>query len=257
MILDSCWCKVYLGKYGFSPRVRLARSRHEDINMTATATITITAATANAAERRYLNHWIRLNSDQPNAAEIAALALEGKRFKWNPFHAPEMRRAMPLVMPTAYEEAAAEMTAGQLKTARRIACAYGHLWAWSEMNAYEWADHHNEGREDGYNSSHHPLPKAEDYTASGRYSWKVFRDGRLVFQINRPEGVACRITGTLEDFRIEIFKCAYDRHLQCLFQALGSVFGIFDDAERIERIESAKGFRLTGIRHGELHKYIG
>ena len=223
----------------------------------AIATINAATTTANAAKMAYINHWIRLNCREEikwfsDIRRIAELALKGMRI------CLETRRIggveVPLIYPTVYENHANKMSQVQFETSKTIAGAYKHLWSWG--SAYDWADHYNRGFEDGFCWSNHPLPVAEDYTSSNRFSWKVLRDGSLTFQVNRPAGTACRVTGTLEDFKIEIFKIAEDRHLNCLYQALADVFGIVANEEAIEMIESAKGFRLCGIRYGELHKYL-
>jgi hypothetical protein len=83
----------------------------------------------------------------------------------------------------------------------------------------------------------------------------VDRRGVVNFEVNRPQGTAARVVGTLTSFRVEITKLALDRHLICLFQQLQSVFGLSPD-DAIERIETARGFALMGIRGGELHKVV-
>ena len=202
----------------------------------------------------YPGHWIRKNASQFNAVEIANLALEGKRLAWCYSRNRELQ--VSLTMPATYDRAVFDQfeTAVQLRTAKHIAGAFGHLWANFDCGA-EWADHYNSRREDGWNSSSHPLPTASDVTASGRYSWEVDPDGVVEFEVNRPQGTACRVTGTLQEFVILITNLALDRHLVCLFQQLQQVFGLTPD-EAIERIETAKGFSLMGIRGGELHKVV-
>jgi hypothetical protein len=206
------------------------------------------------ADRIYPGHWIRKNSSAVNAAEMADAALKGERIAWS-YHA-NREVAVRLSLPSTYDKALFDQfeTAVQLLTAKKIASTFGHLWTWFDCGA-DWADHHNAGREDGYNSSSHPLPTAADATASGRYSWEVTPDGVIEFEVNRPQGTACRIVGTLADFKIEITKLCLDRHLICLFQQINSVFGLSPD-EAIERIETAPGFNAMGIRGGELHKVV-
>lgn len=201
---------------------------------------------------RYQGHWIKKNSAAFNAAEIAELALEGKRIAW----CDNSRMEVGMTLPATYERAAFHQfeTEVQLRTAKHIARAFGHLWASFDCGV-DWADHYNMRREDGWNSSSHPLPTCSDVTASGRYSWEVNPDGVVEFEVNRPQGTACRIIGTLTEFVIEITNLALDRHLVCLFQQLQNVFRLSPD-EAIERIETAKGFNLMGIRGGELHKVV-
>jgi hypothetical protein len=202
----------------------------------------------------YQGHWIRKNATSFNAVEIANLALEGKRIAWCYSRNRELQ--VTLTMPATYDKAVFDQfeTAVQLQTARTIARSFGHLWSSFDCGL-DWADHHNSGREDGWNSSAHPLPTAADVTASGRYSWEVTPDGVIEFEVNRPQGTAARVVGTLDNFVIEITKLALDRHLVCLFQQLQQVFGLSPD-DAIERIETARGFALMGIRGGELHKVV-
>jgi len=202
----------------------------------------------------YQGHWIRKNATSFNAVEIANLALEGKRIAWCYSRNRELQ--VTLTMPATYDRAIFDQfeTVVQLRTAKHIARAFGHLWANFDCGA-EWADHYNMRREDGWNSSSHPLPTCSDVTASGRYSWEVDPDGVVEFEINRPQGTAARVVGTLDDFRVEITKLSLDRHLICLFQQLQQVFGLSPD-DAIERIEAARGFNLMGIRGGELHKVV-
>jgi hypothetical protein len=202
----------------------------------------------------YPGHWIKKNSAAFNAVEIANLALEGKRLAW--CYSSNKELQVTLTMPSTYDRAVFDQfeTAVQLRTARHIAGAFGHLWANFDCGA-DWADHYNMRHEDGWNSSNHPLPTCSDVTASGRYSWEVDPDGVVEFEVNRPQGTACRIVGTLQDFVISITNLALDRHLVCLFQQLQQVFGLSPD-EAIERIETARGFNLMGIRSGELHKVV-
>lgn len=202
----------------------------------------------------YQGHWIKKNSAAFNAAEIANLALEGKRLAWCYSRNRELEVA--LTMPTTFDRAVFHQfeTAVQLRTARHIAKSFGHLWSNFECGA-DWADHYNNRCEDGWNSSSHPLPTCSDVTASGRYSWEVDPDGVVEFEVNRPAGTACRVTGTLTEFVISITNLALDRHLVCLFQQLQSVFGLSPD-DAIERIETAQGFNRMGIRGGELHKVV-
>lgn len=211
-------------------------------------------ATFAAANALYQAHWIKINSAACNAVEIANLALEGKRIAWCYSRNKELQ--VTLTMPATYHRAVFDQfeTAVQLRTAKHIAGAFGHLWASFECGL-EWADHYNNRREDGWNSSSHPLPTCSDVTASGRYSWEVDPDGVVEFEVNRPQGTACRVTGTLTEFVILITNLALDRHLVCLFQQLQQVFGLSPD-DAIERIETAKGFNLMGIRSGELHKVV-
>lgn len=211
-------------------------------------------ATFAASIKLYQAHWIKINSAAFNAVEIANLALEGKRLAWCYSRNRELQ--VTLTMPSTYERAVFDQfeTAVQLRTAKHIAGAFGHLWASFECGL-EWADHYNNRREDGWNSSSHPLPTCSDVTASGRYSWEVDPDGVVEFEVNRPAGTACRVTGTLTEFVILITNLALDRHLVCLFQQLQQVFGLSPD-DAIERIETAKGFNLMGIRGGELHKVV-
>jgi len=206
------------------------------------------------ADRLYTGYWIRKNSSAVNAAEVADAALKGERIAWS-YHA-NREVFCRLSLPSTYDKAVFDQfeTAVQLRTAKHIAKSFGHLWTWFDCGL-DWADHHNAGREDGYNSSNHPLPTAADVTASGRYSWEVDPDGVIEFAVNRPQGTAARVVGTLDDFKVEITKVALDRHLVCLFQQLQSVFGLTPD-DAIERIETAKGFNLMGIRGGELHKVV-
>jgi hypothetical protein len=209
------------------------------------------AAKANV---QYLKHWIEKNLSEPNVAQITELALDGKRSAWS--YAKNEEVVVPLALPgTFIMEVCNEFsTSIQLATAKRIAGGFGHLWAKFE-SGLDWADHYNMGREDNWNSSAHPLPTPEDVTAQRRYSWEVNPDGVVEFNVNRPQGTAARIAGTLTNFRVEITKLALDRHLVCLFQQLQSVFGLSSD-QAIERIETAKGFNLMGIRGGELHKVV-
>ena len=211
-------------------------------------------ATFTAANALYPGHWIKKNSAAFNAVEIANLALEGKRLAWCYSRNKELQ--VSLTMPATYDRAVFNQfeTAVQLRTAKHIAGAFGHLWANFDCGA-DWADHYNNRREDGWNSSSHPLPTASDVTASGRYSWEVDPDGVVEFEVNRPAGTACRIIGTLQEFVISITNLALDRHLVCLFQQLQQVYGLSPD-EAIERIETARGFSLMGIRGGELHKVV-
>jgi hypothetical protein len=216
------------------------------------------AALAAVVDQAYLNHWIRRQSGE-NAAKVADLALRGKRLpsycSFCGFRCREHEWCLHnLTKPSSYNACEAAMTAVQLRTAKHIARAFGHLWANFDCGA-EWADHHNAGREDGFNSSAHPLPTAADVTASGRYSWEVTPDGVVEFEINRPQGTAARVIGTLTSFKVEITKLSLDRHLICLFQQLQQVFGLAPD-DAIERIETARGFALMGIRGGELHKVV-
>lgn len=238
---------------------------------TATATATTTTATRRAAlaaaDHTYLNHFIRRQSGE-NAALVADLALRGKRLPGYCLKCHFSRQIGAsgtncrhlegcfhnLTMPSIFSDCEAAMTAVQLRTAKKIAGAFGHLWASFECPV-EWADHHNEGREDGWNSSNHHLPTPADATASGRYSWEVDRRGTITFSVNRPQGTACRIIGTLTDFKIEITKLSLDRHLMCLHQQLQAIFGLSPD-ESVERIETARGFALCGIRGGELHRVV-
>ena len=212
---------------------------------TATATTTATTATSRVA---YLNYWIRLNSSATNATEIASLALRGKR------NCSRHWSGEPLRYPDEFIAAHAAMTPAQLRVSEHIARSFGHLWADFE-SPLQWADHFNNGCEDGYNPSNHPLPTPEDETASGRYKWSVNRLGVVDFKINRPQGTACRVTGTLTIDKIEITKLAMDRHLVCLFQQLQAIFGLTSE-DAIERIYSAKGFSSMGIRGGELHRVV-
>jgi hypothetical protein len=218
------------------------------MNSTITAT-TRTTATATATDTvAYLNHWIRLNSGKPNAAGIASLALRGKRDcsrHWS---------GEPLRYPDEFILASAKMTPAQLRVSKNIAQKFGHLWASFDC-PIKWADHFNNGQEDWYNSSQHPLPTPADQSASGRYDWEVNRLGTVDFKINRPSGTACRVQGTMTNFVITITKLCLDRHLVCLFQQLQAIFGLSPD-EAIERIETAKGFALCGIRGGELHRVV-
>ena len=202
----------------------------------------------------YQGHWIRKNATSFNAAEVADAALKGERIAWS-YHA-NREVAVRLSLPSTYDKAVFDQfeTAVQLRTAKHIAKSFGHLWTWFDCGL-DWADHHNSGREDGYNSSAHPLPTAADVTASGRYSCEVTPDGVIEFEVNRPQGTAARVVGTLDNFVIEITKLALDRHLVCLFQQLQAIFGLSPD-EAIERIETAKGFALCGIRGGELHRVV-
>ena len=223
------------------------------------STISTATATTTATTTGYLNHWIRLNSGQSNASRIASLALTGKRLPhhcmvcgWNcKQHA---WCELSLTMPSAFEEALGKMNTMQVVISRKIAQSFGHLWA-SFESPLQWADHYNNGCEDGHNPSNHPLPTPEDETASGRYKWSVDRRGAVNFEVNRPQGTACRVTGTITDFKIEITKLAMDRHLVCLHQMLQQIFGLSPD-ESVERIETAKGFSLMGIRGGELHRVV-
>ena len=180
------------------------------------------------ADRLYTGYWIRKNSSAVNAAEMADAALKGERIAWS-YHA-NREVAVRLAMPSTYDKAVFDQfeTAVQLQTARTIARSFGHLWASFDCGL-DWADHHNAGREDGFNSSAHPLPTAADVTASGRYSWEVDPDGVVEFEINRPQGTAARVVGTLTSFKVEITKLALDRHLICLFQQLQQVFGLAPD----------------------------
>jgi hypothetical protein len=146
------------------------------------------------------------------------------------------------------------MTPAQLRVSKNIAQKFGHLWASFDC-PIKWADHFNNGQEDWYNSSQHPLPTPADQSASGRYDWEVNRLGTVDFKINRPSGTACRVQGTMTNFVITITKLCLDRHLVCLFQQLQAIFGLSPD-EAIERIETAKGFALCGIRGGELHRVV-
>ena len=219
--------------------------------MTMTMTMTATAtATATAIRGAYLNHWIRLNSSAPNAAEIATNALRGVRVDYS-LYSQKMEEHR-LVMPAGYSEH--KMSPVQFQVAKKIAHSFGHLWA-SFNTAFEWADHYNLGGEDGWNSSKHPTPTPADVSASGRYDWEVNRIGTVDFKINRPQGTACRVNGTLDNFVITITKLSLDRHLKCLYQQLQNVFGLTSE-DAIERIETAKGFSLMGIRGGELHKVL-
>ena len=232
---------------------------------TRTTTRTTTATTNNhlaalaaAVDQAYLNHWIRRQSGE-NAAKVADLALRGKRLPGYcyvcGFRCREHDRCLHnLTKPSAYNACEAAMTAVQLRTAKHIARSFGHLWTWFDHSG-EWADHHNEGNEDGFNSSQHQLPTPADATASGRYCWEVDRRGVVNFEVNRPQGTAARVVGTLADFRIEITKLCLDRHLICLFQQLQSVFGLSPDGA-IERMETARGFALMGIRGGELERVL-
>jgi hypothetical protein len=218
------------------------------MNSTITAT-TRTTATATATDTvAYLNHWIRLNSGKPNAAGIASLALRGKRDCSRPWCGE------PLRYPDEFILASAKMTPAQLRVSKNIAQKFGHLWASFDC-PIKWADHFNNGQEDWYNSSQHPLPTPADQSASGRYDWEVNRLGTVDFKINRPSGTACRVQGTMTNFVITITKLCLDRHLVCLFQQLQAIFGLSPD-EAIERIETAKGFALCGIRGGELHRVV-
>jgi hypothetical protein len=220
------------------------------MNSTATTTTTTTrttTATATANRLAYLNHWIRLNSGKPNAAKIAALALQGKRDcsrHWS---------GEPLRYPDEFIFEISKMTPAQLRVSKKIAHSFGHLWACIGTPA-DWADYFNNDQ-DTYCNCKHPLPTAADVTASGRYSWEVDPDGVIEFEVNRPQGTAARVVGDLEDFRVEITKLALDRHLVCLFQQLQSVFGLSPD-DAIERIENARGFALMGIRGGELEMVL-
>ena len=231
------------------PPVPETGMRVSNMNTTATATAKTTAKTT-ANRLAYLNHWIRLNSAAPNAADIATNALRGVRVDYS-LYSRKMEEHQ-LVMPDGYLNHG--MSPIQLTIARKIAHSFGHLWA-SFNTAFEWADHYNLGREDGWNSSNHPLPTPADVSASGRYKWTVNRIGAINFEVNRPSGTACRVNGTLDNFVITITKLALDRHLKCLHQQLVNVFGLTSE-ESIERIETAKGFNLMGIRGGELHKVL-
>jgi len=206
------------------------------------------------ADRIYPGHWIKENSSAVNAVSMADAALKGERIAWSYHYNREV--AVRLSLPSTYDKAVFDQfeTAVQLRTARHIAKSFGHLWSSFDCGL-DWADHHNAGREDGWNSSNHPLPTSADVTASGRYSWEVDPDGVVEFEINRPQGIAARVVGTLDDFVIEITKLSLDRHLVCLFQQLQSIFGLSPD-DAIERIETARGFALMGIRGGELHKVV-
>jgi hypothetical protein len=146
------------------------------------------------------------------------------------------------------------MTSAQLRVSRKIAHSFGHLWASYEC-PIEWADHFNNGQEDWYNSSTHQTPTPADQSASGRYKWDVNRLGTVNFEVNRPQGTACRVNGTIENFVIVITKLALDRHLKCLYQQLQNVFGLTSE-DAIERIYSAKGFPSMGIRGGELEMIL-
>jgi hypothetical protein len=216
------------------------------------------AALAAVVDQAYLNHWIRRQSGE-NAAKVADLALRGKRLpsycSFCGFRCREHEWCLHnLTKPSSYNACEAAMTAVQLRTAKKIASTFGHLWTWFDCGA-DWADHHNEGNEDGFNSSQHQLPTPADATASGRYCWEVDRRGVVNFEVNRPQGTACRIVGTLDDFRVEITKMALDRHLVCLHQQLVNVFGLAPEAA-LERIEAARGFNLMGIRGGELERVL-
>jgi len=217
------------------------------MNSTITATTRTTTATTTDTVA-YLNHWIRLNSGKPNAAGIASLALRGKRDcsrHWS---------GEPLRYPDEFILASAKMTPAQLRVSKNIAQKFGHLWASFDC-PIKWADHFNNGQEDWYNSSQHPLPTPADQSASGRYDWEVNRLGTVDFKINRPSGTACRVQGTMTNFVITITKLCLDRHLVCLHQQLVNVFGLSPEAA-LERIEAARGFNLMGIRGGELERVL-
>ena len=208
----------------------------------------ITNANANATTTTYLNHWVRLNSGKPNATEIASLALRGKR------NCSRHWSGEPLRYPDEFILASAKMTPAQLRISKKIAHSFGHLWASYEC-PIEWADHFNNGQEDWYNASQHQLPTPADETASGRYCWDVNAVGGIVFEVNRPQGTACRIVGTLHNFVITITKLCLDRHLVCLHQQLQRFFGLSPE-DALERIEAARGFNLMGIRGGELERVL-
>ena len=252
---------------GRFPRVRAVNSTTNTATATANIIDTRRKALSAAVDRAYLNHWIRRQSGE-NAALVADLALRGKRLPgycqkchWSReigasgTNCRHLDRCLHnLTMPSIYNECESYMTAVQLRTARHIAKSFGHLWTRFDHSG-EWADHHNMGHEDGWNSSNHPLPTSSDVTASQRYLWDVDRWGTITFEVNRPAGTACRIIGTLQDFVIEITKLALDRHLVCLFQQLQQVFGLTPD-EAIDRIETTRTFALTGIRGGELYRVV-
>jgi hypothetical protein len=219
----------------------------------------MTISTATATATAYLRHWIRLNSGQSNASRIASLALTGKRL---PHHCmvcgwkckQHAWCELSLTMPSAFEQALGKMNIMQVVLARKIAQSFGHLWASFEC-PNEWADHFNNGYEDGHNPSSHQMPTPADQSASGRYKWTVDRRGMVCFEVNRPTGTACRVNGTLDNFVIVITKLALDRHLVCLHQQLQNIFGLSTE-ESIERIYSAKGFPSMGIRGGELERIL-
>ena len=215
--------------------------------MNSTITTTTTRTTTNT-NTTYLNHWIRLNSGEPNATEIASLALRGKR------NCSRHWSGEPLRYPDEFILASAKMTPAQLRVSKKIAHSFGHLWATFDC-PIKWADHFNMGREDWYNSSQHQLPTPADETASGRYKWEVDQRGLINFEINRSQGTACRVAGTLTNFVITITKMCLDRHLVCLHQQLVNVFGLSPEAA-LERIEKARGFALMGIRGGELERVL-
>ena len=224
------------------------------ITAATAATTTTTTATAN-----YLNHWIRLNSGKPNAAQIATLALTGKRL---PHHCmacgwkckQHAWCELNLTMPSKFIHEIDAMTPAQLRVSKTIARSFGHLWSSFDCPV-EWADHFNNGQEDWYNSSQHQLPTPADQSASGRYKWSVDRLGTVNFEVNRPSGTACRVNGTIGNFVITITKLCLDRHLVCLHQQLQNVFGLSPEAA-LERIETARGFALMGIRGGELERVL-
>jgi hypothetical protein len=237
------------------PPVPETGMRVSNMNTSTRTTATATRTTATG----YLNHWIRLNSGQSNSAEIASLALTGKRFpqycmvcgwRCNRHSWCELN----LTMPSKFIHEIDAMTPAQLRVSKTIARSFGHLWSSFDCPV-EWADHFNNGQEDGHNPSSHPLPTPADQSASGRYKWDVNRIGVVNFEVNRPQGTACRVNGTLTNFVITITKLALDRHLKCLYQQLQNVFGLTSE-DAIERIETAKGFNLMGIRGGELHKVL-
>jgi len=217
-------------------------------NMTTATNTTATGATA--TNMVYLNHWIRLNAGFEDATAIATNALRGVRIDYSVYS--QKMEEYRLVMPSGYSGHG--MSNLQFKTAKQIAHSFGHLWAQFDC-AFSWADHYNRGGEDGWNSSNHSTPTPADQSASGRYKWEVNRQGAVNFEINRPQGTACRVNGTLDNFVIVITKLALDRHLKCLYQQLQNVFGLTSE-DAIERIETAKGFNFCGIRGGELHKVL-
>ena len=150
-----------------------------------------------------------------------------------------------------------EMGRKQFEAAREVAGSFGHLWAMFEGEkwqvAVELADHYNMGREDGWNSSHHPNPTASDATASNRYSWDINTNGVVELKINRPNGVAITIIGDLKSppkIKINPAICLV-RHLDCALLQLQNMWKLSYE-ESIEFLESAKGFSSLGIRGGEL-----
>jgi len=214
----------------------------------------------------YVAHWIRNNSREERAVEIANLALKGLRLRRNPLQTKDIT----LLKTPEYFWVGENNR--QFWAAYDVANSLGHLWAmWATSGKktirdvlYSLCDHINGGNEDYSFGSRHDTPTPIDSSGSHRFSWEVFPDGTVKMDINRPSGVACTIKGIIgepDTIRIRFNgKLVERRHLHYCHQRLTDTFQISND-DAIRLIEDSKDFRSTGFRYVEiasleLDKYI-